>query len=130
MKSKSLTTLILIVFIFTMIIQNLSNLYALGLSEEFKNRADKIETEYKKSSDDWLTQAEMNMGTSEYYEKWDTLLNEVYQYLKLTLSTVEFEKLKADQIKWIKEKEAKVEEGSKEWEGDSGRAMAMNSVRI
>ena len=102
MKSKSLTTLILIVFIFTMIIQNLSNLYALGLSEEFKNRADKIETEYKKSSDDWLTQAEMNMGTSEYYEKWDTLLNEVYQYLKLTLSTVEFEKLKADQIKWIK----------------------------
>ncbi len=130
MKNKFLIIFISIVLSFTMIIQNLSSVYAVGVAEEFKSKADKIEEEYKKSLDGWITQAEFNMGTYEYCEKWDALLNEVYQYLKSTLNTVEFEKLKNDEIKWIKEKEVKIEEAAKEWEGGSGQAAAMNFVSI
>ena len=43
----------------------------------------------------------------EVFYKWDKLLNEVYQYLKKTKSADEFNNIKQQQRKWIKEKEAK-----------------------
>ena len=43
----------------------------------------------------------------EVFSKWDMLLNEVYQYLKKTKSADEFNNIKQQQRKWIKEKETK-----------------------
>ena len=43
----------------------------------------------------------------EVFYKWDKLLNEVYQYLKKTKSSDEFNQIKQQQRNWIKEKEAK-----------------------
>lgn len=43
----------------------------------------------------------------EVFYKWDKLLNEVYQYLKKTKSSDEFNQIKQQQRKWIKDKEAK-----------------------
>lgn len=43
----------------------------------------------------------------EVFSKWDKLLNEVYQYLKKTKSADEFNNIKQQQRKWIKDKEAK-----------------------
>ena len=43
----------------------------------------------------------------EVFSKWDKLLNEVYQYLKKTKSSDEFNNIKQQQRKWIKDKEAK-----------------------
>jgi len=130
MKNKFLTILILIILFFTTVIQNLSCVYAVGKAEEFKSRADKLDEEYMRVGNTWMTQRDMNFGTGEYYLKWDNLLNEVYQYLKSTLSNAEFEKLKADQIKWIKEKKAKAAVVAKDWEGGSGQPMAVNDEKI
>ena len=46
------------------------------------------------------------------YEKWDALLNEVYQYLKTVLSEDEFLALQEDEIEWIVAKEAAMDEAS------------------
>lgn len=43
----------------------------------------------------------------EIFSKWDKLLNEVYQYLKKTKSADDFNNIKQQQRKWIKDKEAK-----------------------
>lgn len=43
----------------------------------------------------------------EVFSKWDKLLNEVYQYLKKTKSADDFNNIKQQQRKWIKDKEAK-----------------------
>ena len=40
----------------------------------------------------------------EVFSKWDKLLNEVYQYLKKTKSSDEFNNIKQQQRKWIKDK--------------------------
>ena len=43
----------------------------------------------------------------EIFSKWDKLLNEVYQYLKKNKKPDEFNDIKQQQRKWIKDKEAK-----------------------
>ena len=43
----------------------------------------------------------------EIFSKWDKLLNEVYQYLKKTKSADDFNNIKQQQRKWIKDKEIK-----------------------
>ena len=75
-----------------------------------------------------VTQHEINAASAEIYAKWDKILNEVYEYLKDTMPPEEFELLKADEIEWIKEKDAAVEAEGKNWEGGSGAPMAMNGV--
>ena len=42
----------------------------------------------------------------QYYDEWDKLLNEVWGILKTSMSTAQFNNLKADQQNWIKRKEA------------------------
>lgn len=98
--------------------------------ETFLERARQIE-EYE---DDYMetatTQADINYETGIVYAKWDALLNDVYQYLKETLPSSEFEVLRKEEIAWIKEKEAACEETAAEWEGGSGAPMAWNMTAI
>jgi len=54
--------------------------------------------------------------SSSDYEELDNLLNEIYKYLQKNMAKDEFEKLKQDEINWIKFKE-KIKEGGDSWRG-------------
>lgn len=74
------------------------------------------------------TQQQMNSESANIYNRWDDLLNEIYQYLKTSMSRSEFSRLQTEQIQWIKEKEAAVEAAGKEYAGGSMEPMQKNSV--
>jgi len=98
--------------------------------ERFLRRADEIE-EY---ADEYLSnaqsQVEINNQSEIVFKKWDYLLNEIYQFLEVFLTDEEFAALEADEIEWIKEKEAAMQQAREDWEGGSGMAMAVNMVGI
>ena len=96
----------------------------------FLDRASDIEW----YSDNYLStadnQAEMNSESGIVSKKWDDLLNDVYQYLKASMSPSEFNKLRKSEIEWIKQKEAAMDAAEAEWQGGSGAPMARNMVCI
>jgi len=91
---------------------------------EFLDAADEISAYEDDARESAETQQEINAAAYDIYTKWDNLLNEVYQYLKSTLSKEEFEKLRKDELEWIKEKEAAMDEAASKWEGGTGEPMA------
>lgn len=59
---------------------------------------------------------EISSYANEFADKYDKLLNDIYKSLKEVLNSDEFSKIEADEVKWIKEKEAalnKVKEDAK-----------------
>lgn len=98
--------------------------------ESFKAEALTIENYSKNNLETAESQFDMNTESYTVYEKWDKLLNKIYQHLKATMPSGEFERLKNDEIRWINEKEAAIEKARKEWEGGSGEPLAKNSVGI
>ncbi|WOV84750.1 lysozyme inhibitor LprI family protein [Sporosarcina jeotgali] len=60
----------------------------------------------------------------QYYNEWDNLLNEIWGQLKQTMPANEFEKLKADQKRWIQQKE----QGFADYSADTAidRAIGMD----
>lgn len=97
---------------------------------EFLKKAEEIEKYSKENYETATTQAELNMESYNVYVKWDSLLNEVYQYLKSTMNSADFSVLESEEVKWIREKENAVEEATAEWEGGTGETMARNSAGI
>ena len=77
-----------------------------------------------------MTQSDINMESGVVFEKWDVLLNEVYQYLKTEMSESEFKQLEADEFAWIAEKEKAIAEAGAQWEGGTGEPMARNMTAI
>ncbi len=102
----------------------------LVVKNEFLNKAKEI----RKYSQNYLetaqTQYEMNDESYIVYQKWDSLLNEVYQYLKSTMSDAEFAALQQDEVEWIHEKENAIELAGAEWSGGSGEPLARNAAGI
>ncbi len=98
--------------------------------EEFLSRAKAIEEYAKTNLDTAVTQADMNRESAIVFEKWDNLLNEVYQYLKTTLTDSEFAALKKEEYQWIQQKEAEMNAAGAMFEGGSGEPLARNSVGI
>ncbi len=96
--------------------------------QEFLNRAQEIESFAQAAGDAAMNQSEINQASAEIFKKWDALLNDVYQYLKGTMPTGEFNALKKEEVAWIKRKEAAMDATAKEWEGGSGAPMAVNGV--
>lgn len=94
------------------------------------DRAKQIEREYDYFCNNAATQYELNVGSGRIAEMWDTLLNDIYRYLKTTLSSSEFSKLKSDELRWIEEKEAAIDATAWEWYGGSGAPMACNLTEI
>lgn len=97
---------------------------------EFLNKAAEIRAYSEMYYESSMTQYELNTESAVVYKKWDDLLNEVYQYLKIILSDTEFKKLQKDEIEWIKKKENAIQAAGAEWAGGSGEPMARNSVGI
>ncbi len=96
----------------------------------FQKRAEEIELYAEENLATAMSQYDINNESAIVFEKWDTLLNDVYQYLKDTLPYNEFENLEADEVEWIIEKEAAIEAAAVEWEGGSGEAMVRNLTAI
>lgn len=98
--------------------------------ENFLSRAEAIEQYSKTNFETASNQVELNRESEAVFRKWDKLLNDVYQYLKGTLSADEFSALKKEETSWVREKEAAIAETGAEWEGGSGRTMAENLTGI
>lgn len=85
--------------------------------------------EFEEERFNGLTQQQpMNPASADVFQKWDDLLNEVYQYLKISLPQSEFATVQTEQIQWIKDKESAVEAAGQEYAGGSMEAMQRNSV--
>ncbi|MGE6753753.1 lysozyme inhibitor LprI family protein [Rossellomorea sp. NPDC071047] len=95
---------------------------------EYLNKLDNIQKELdampdKKDSDKGVTNAMKNYyGVS--YEKYDDALNEIYSLLKKELSPEVMKELKAEQLKWIEQKEAKAEKERLKYEGGTFENVA------
>lgn len=61
--------------------------------------------------------ANMRKAESEKYKKWDDALNEIYEVLKKQLSKTEMEKLKKEQLDWIKYRDNSAEKSAAEFKG-------------
>ncbi|WRP07466.1 lysozyme inhibitor LprI family protein [Rossellomorea aquimaris] len=96
--------------------------------KEYLNKLDNIQKELdampdKKDSDKGVTNAMKNYyGVS--YERYDEALNEIYSLLKKELSPEVMEELKAEQLKWIGQKEAKAEKERLKYEGGTFENVA------
>jgi len=88
--------------------------------DEFLAKAEGIELYEENSIETAMSQYEINRESGIVYEKWDALLNEVYQYLKTILPDDEFNRLQQDELDWIAEKERAIEKAGAEWAGGSG----------
>lgn len=97
---------------------------------ELEKTAEEIEKYAEENLDTAQSQSEMNLQSYEVFNKWDALLNEIYGYLKSSMSKSDFEALQKDEIEWIKEKEAAIEEAAKEWRGGTGEHLARNTAGI
>ena len=63
------------------------------------------------------TTAEMNEFADREYKLWDNALNEIYGYLKNNLPQDKFKALEQDEVRWIKEKEAKAKDAADKFKG-------------
>jgi uncharacterized protein YecT (DUF1311 family) len=86
---------------------------------------------------DTLKQSEMNMLSQQLYELWDGVLNDLWSKLQSSLPDEAFDKLLDEQIQWIEDKEAAIEEAGKDFAGGSlyplitnGEAAAITEARV
>lgn len=96
----------------------------------FQNKAAAIESYTKTHLDTAMTQSDMNIESGIVGEKWDDLLNEVYQYLKATMPTAQFNALKADEKAWIQRKENAVKNAGAQFAGGSAEILEKNMTYI
>ncbi|WP_251551504.1 lysozyme inhibitor LprI family protein [Neobacillus muris] len=100
-----------------------------GRRNEFIEKLDNIQKELdampeKKDSDSGVTNAMKNYyGVS--YEKYDKALNEIYALLQKELSPEIMEDLKAEQIKWINQKEETANQERLKYNGGTFENVAL-----
>ena len=68
------------------------------------------------------------MQSKEVFDRWDALLNDVYQFLKSIKPESEFESIKNDEINWIHTKENAANAAAAEYEGGSMAPMEYNTT--
>ncbi|MBQ9012990.1 MAG: DUF1311 domain-containing protein [Bacilli bacterium] len=78
----------------------------------------------------YLSTIEMVNAGRESYERWDKILNDIYNDLKKNLPGNEMSKLKEDELAWIEDKEKTAEEKSKEYEGGSMEGIIYISTLV
>jgi uncharacterized protein YecT (DUF1311 family) len=65
-------------------------------------KAEKMEVNYQNCLDNGI---DMLGCSNDYYKQMDNLLNEVYKKAKLKMSSSEIEKLKTEQLNWLKKRD-------------------------
>lgn len=102
----------------------------LSTKERFLEKAYEIQLYSEEYLDTAQTQSEINYESGVVYQKWDNLLNEIYQYLKSTMSDSVFKQLQKDEHAWVQEKENAIAEAAIEWGSGTGSVMAQNCTAI
>lgn len=69
-------------------------------------------------------QTDRNLHARVAFEKWDVLLNEVYNYLKNTMSPSEFKALDKDELNWINRKETAISQAVSYYKGTAKETEA------
>ncbi|MBO6137410.1 MAG: right-handed parallel beta-helix repeat-containing protein [Lachnospiraceae bacterium] len=77
----------------------------------------------KLSSDSLMDQQSLNQTAYDEFVMWDTLLNQVWQYLENSLDGKVLENITAEQKKWIKEKESAMKDAGADFEGGTMQPM-------
>lgn len=70
---------------------------------------------------------EMREFADNEYKLWDNALNKIYRYLKDNLPQDKFKALEKDEVRWIKEKEAKAKEAANEFKGGTAEPVIYTS---
>lgn len=94
----------------------------------FYNTVSEITAYEETCYDNIIAQADMNRVSGIVYEKWDTLLNDVYRYLKRTLPDAQFRQLEADELNWIEIKSDAIEHAAAEVRGGSMEPLVRNQT--
>lgn len=76
------------------------------------------------------TQSEMNEASTEYRQKYDALVKDIYVYLQKTLPNDKVANLKSNQAQWENKKDAAVEEEGNLTAGGTIRPTAMHLTAI
>ena len=103
---------------------------AAEIRNSYYSRAAEIEDYSATYLDTAMSQYDLNQESAIVYQKWDALLNDVYQYLKANMAPGAFANLKADETNWYQKKDRAIEEAGAEWAGGSGEPMARNMTGI
>lgn len=93
-----------------------------GISAELakvEKKAGKMQNKLESGN---LTQGDMNLLSAKLYKLWDKELNDIWGRLDDDTKS----ELLQEERDWIKEKEKKIKEAGKEWEGGSGQPLAEN----
>lgn len=89
------------------------------MGEEYRKKLDLLDSTLKK--EDRLNKAstttEMRDALSYELTQWDKYLNEIYNYLKSNLDKNTFEKLKNEEILWIKSRDEKAQKDADVYKG-------------
>lgn len=93
-----------------------------GISAELAGIEKKAKRLQEKLQSGDLTQGEMNQLSAKLYKLWDDELNDIWGRLDEDTKSG----LLQEERDWIKEKEKKIKEAGKEWEGGSGQPLAEN----
>ncbi len=95
---------------------------------------DQIDLKFQASNIDQVT---MNQLAYEEYELWDTLLNDIWDYMKETLDVETMAKLTEQEKAWVQDKEQQAKEAGAEMEGGSmqpmleyGKAASLTRERV
>ncbi len=88
------------------------------------NKTAKLEERLQKEN---MTQEEMNELSDELYKAWDAQLNITWKQLKRTLDADTMEAITKEQREWLKERDKKIEEAGKGYEGGSVQSMLISS---
>ncbi|MCR5720493.1 MAG: lysozyme inhibitor LprI family protein, partial [Lachnospiraceae bacterium] len=94
-----------------------------SLDKEYDEAVKKQEEIDKQLNDTSIDQQTMNQLAYEEFNVWDTYLNNLWQYLRATLSTDTMDYVTEEQREWIKQKEADAKEAGAEFEGGSMQPM-------
>lgn len=93
--------------------------------EALEAKAAEIETQLDSGM---LSQSELNQLSGELYVLWDDELNSMWQRIREKLPKEEMDRLTAEELAWIEEKETSVAEAGAEFEGGSMQPFIENST--
>jgi len=90
-----------------------------GKYNEFLTKLNTIEKNDAEGNEKAATTYDITMYSKEFNKQYDTLLNDIYNYLKGAMPENEFKKLQNEEVKWINEKESAIKESHEKYKGGS-----------
>ena len=92
--------------------------YEDGLKERMKVAEEKLESKFEGTTADMLN------ASSELTDEWEKEMNKVYDLILKKLPAKEQSKFKAEQTKWLKDREIKVQKAYDKYTEEEGPRMA------